>query len=94
MAYKNYAAEKAGPEGEARLPGFDYTPEQMFWISWGQVWCAKWKDGQLKSQVLTGSHSPGEFRINGPLSNNPNFAEDFKCPAGSPMNPDKKCSVW
>ena len=51
LAYKNYAAEKAGPEGEARLPGFDYTPEQMFWISWGQVWCAKWTDGKLKSQV-------------------------------------------
>lgn len=48
----------------------------------------------MRSQVLTGYHSPGEFRIVGPLSNNPDFANDFNCPVGSKMNPEKKCFVW
>lgn len=79
---------------EAKLVGHDFTPKQLFWISFSQVWCSKYKDGTLKQQILTGYHSPGEFRIKGPLANNPSFAEDFQCAKGSKMNPAKKCSVW
>lgn len=79
---------------EKKLPGHDFTPKQLFWISWGQVWCAKWRDGALKQQIKTGQHSPGEFRIKGSLSNNNEFSKDFNCPTGSPMNPEEKCSVW
>jgi len=90
LGYANYAKDHP----QMKLPGHDYTPRQLFWISFGQVWCSKFKDGSLKAQILTGVHSPGEFRIRGPLSNNPDFAKDFNCPAGSPMNPVKKCEVW
>jgi len=90
LGFLNYAKDHP----QEQLPGHSYTPNQMFWISFGQVWCSKFKDGQLKSQILTGVHSPGEFRIRGPLSNNPDFARDFNCPAGSPMNPVNKCTVW
>lgn len=34
------------------------------------------------------------FRVIGPLANTPEFAAEFGCPLGSPMNPVKKCSVW
>ena len=79
---------------EKSLPGHGFTPKQLFWISWGQVWCAKWRDGALKQQIKTGAHSPGEFRIRGSLSNNVDFSRDFNCPKGSGMNPEKKCTVW
>jgi len=93
LAYANYT--KDHPEvPDLKLPGHDYTPEQMLWISWGQAWCSKYRDGTLKSQVLTDPHSPGEFRTIGSLSNNPDFAKDFNCPLGSPMNPVKKCKIW
>eukprot|EP00095_Tigriopus_kingsejongensis_P003378 maker-scaffold153_size302544-snap-gene-2.17 protein:Tk03378 transcript:maker-scaffold153_size302544-snap-gene-2.17-mRNA-1 annotation:"PREDICTED: neprilysin-2" len=79
---------------ESQLPGLGFSPKQLFWISWGQVWCAKWRDEALKKQIKTGAHSPNEFRIIGPLSNFDEFAQDFKCEPGTKMNPQKKCHVW
>ena len=44
--------------------------------------------------ITTGTHSPNQFRVLGPLSNIKEFSMDFNCPEGSPMNPKKKCQVW
>ena len=79
---------------EPNIVGFPYSSKQMFWISFSQVWCFKYKDETLKSQILTGSHSPGRFRVTGSLQNNEDFAKDFDCPVGSKMNPVQKCAVW
>lgn len=48
----------------------------------------------MKMRVTTGVHSPSQFRVLGPFSNMKDFAKDFNCPEGSPMNPIKKCEVW
>lgn len=45
-------------------------------------------------RIISGSHSPAAFRVIGPMSNAPEFAEQFNCPIGSPMNPKHKCTVW
>ena len=81
-----------GPE--KYLPGHDFTPKQMFWISYAHTWCGKYRDAALRDKITTGVHSPEEFRINGPLMNDENFAKDFQCPKGSKMNPTKMCEVW
>lgn len=91
LAYKNWV-KKNGPE--PMLPGLDYTPAQMFWISAANVWCARDRSEALKLQIMQNVHSPGRFRVIGPFSNNPDFSADFNCPLGSTMNPVDKCSVW
>ena len=79
---------------ELKLPGLDYSPKQMFWISAAEAWCSKYSPESLTSLITSGSHSPNEFRILGSLSNMPEFSTDFNCPIGSKMNPENKCSVW
>ncbi len=80
---------------EQLLPGLQrYSQRQLFWVSAANVWCAKYRDKALKLRVLTGVHSPDKFRVRGPFSNMKEFAVDFSCPPGSPMNPEHKCQVW
>ena len=79
---------------EYRLPGLDYKPEQVFWISAANIWCSKYRSEYLKNVVSTDVHSPGEFRVIGTFSNMKEFSNDFNCPIGSRMNPINKCTVW
>ena len=74
----------------SKLP---YTPEQLFWISFGQTWCEKWTEAGLLEK-WGGYHAIGEFRVNGVVANSVEFGRDFGCPAGSAMNPEEKCKVW
>lgn len=67
---------------------------KLFWVSYGQNWCDKERDQSLKLSVKTDEHAPDRFRVNGPLSQSDDFARDWGCPAGSPMNPKVKCSLW
>ncbi|KAH8393938.1 hypothetical protein KR215_008612 [Drosophila sulfurigaster] len=94
MAYRAYQGwvEKHGEE--QRLPGLDYTPQQMFWISVGQTCCTKNRKEYLDFVITTDVHSPPEFRVLGPLSNSKEFSKDFQCSEDSPMNPVHKCEVW
>lgn len=91
MAYKKWVDEH-GPEPV--LPGLDYTPEQLFWISAAQTWCSVYRPEAMKMRITTGVHSPAQFRVLGPLANMNDFSRDFNCPLGSPMNPEAKCEVW
>jgi len=81
-----------GPE--PILPGLGYSQRQLMWLSGASVWCNVRRPASLKNQVLTDPHSPSQFRVNGPFANMPEFAQDWGCPAGSKMNPVKRCSVW
>lgn len=91
LAYQKYAKTHGA---EPRLPGLNYTANQLFWISSAQTWCAVFRPEALKKRILTGMHSPNEFRVLGPFSNMKEFAKDFKCIGESKMNPKKRCEVW
>jgi len=83
---------KYGPE--PILPGLGFSQRQLMWLSGASVWCNVRRPASLKNQVLTDPHSPSQFRVNGPFANMPEFAQDWGCPAGTKMNPKKRCNVW
>ncbi|CAL7951565.1 unnamed protein product [Xylocopa violacea] len=91
LAYQEWIKRN---HAEPKLPGLPYSPEQLFWISAANTWCSKYRPEAMKLRITTGFHSPGKFRVLGPLSNMEEFSRDFNCPVGSKMNPEKKCAVW
>ncbi|XP_047529639.1 neprilysin-4-like [Vanessa atalanta] len=76
------------------LPGLNYTHTQLFFLNFAQVWCGAMRPEAMRNKLKTAVHSPGRFRVIGTLSNSLDFAREFHCPPGSPMNPVNKCSVW
>ncbi|XP_047504636.1 neprilysin-4-like isoform X1 [Pieris napi] len=76
------------------LPGINHTHTQLFFLNFAQVWCGSMRPEAMRNKLKTAVHSPGRFRVIGTLSNSDDFAREFQCPIGSPMNPKQKCSVW
>lgn len=72
----------------------NFSDKQMFWISFANVWCTKYRKEAMELLFKNDDHPPAEIRVNGPLSNSYDFARDFQCYSGSKMNPKHKCEVW
>lgn len=78
----------------ARQAQGDFTPRQQFFLGFAQAWCGSYRDESMRLLVATNPHSPPQYRVNGPLSNTPEFAEAFKCTAGQKMVKKDRCEVW
>jgi putative endopeptidase len=70
------------------------TPEQRFFTANAVVWRIKQRDEALQNQVRTGAHSPGAFRVRGPMANMPAFAQAFGCKTGDAMSAAEPVAVW
>lgn len=83
-------------KGKPRKIVNGFTPEQRFFLAYAQARRANLRPEQLKLMIRTDPHSPGKFRINGPLSNMPEFAKAFGCKPGDPMvRPDTiRARIW
>ncbi|KAG2765459.1 hypothetical protein PC129_g15221 [Phytophthora cactorum] len=75
-------------------PSDPVADDQLFFTAFAQNWCEKRTPGYAELLRTIDPHSPGKWRVNGPLMNYDKFAEAFSCPVGTPMNPDKKCVIW
>ncbi|GBP03197.1 Endothelin-converting enzyme homolog [Eumeta japonica] len=88
-------AKRQPVETRTRLPGLpQYTPRQLFFLGFAQIWCGNTTTGALKSKLVEGVHSPNKIRVIGTLSNSREFADAWHCPSNSPMNPEHKCVLW
>jgi len=86
------ALERHGRPG----PIDGYTPEQRYFLSFAQSFRQHNRPESLRTRVTTDPHSPEEWRVNGPLSNMPQFAQAFGCKPGDPMvrAPETVPQIW
>ena len=82
IAYKAYLRSLGGKPAPV-IGGT--TGAQRFFLGFSQIWRNKYRDERLLQQLTTDSHSPGEFRANGTVSNHDGFHEAFGTKAGDAL---------
>ena len=70
------------------------TPPQRFFLSFAQAWRTQQRPETLRLQVQSNEHAPAKFRVNGPVSNMPAFANAFACKTGEPMLRAARVDIW
>jgi putative endopeptidase len=93
IAYKAYNISLKGK----KAPVIDgMTGEQRLYSGWAQVWRSKMREQQQIVQVKTDPHSPGQYRANGTLRNQPGFYEAFGLKQGDKMYlaPKERVIIW
>jgi predicted metalloendopeptidase len=91
IALMAYLTRTAG-QPAAVLDGF--TPEQRVFLGWGQVWCENVRPERARMLAQINPHAPGHDRVNGVVSNMPEFQRAFACKADAPMVRKNACRVW
>jgi putative endopeptidase len=89
-----YLAWKDATKGQDLKPIGGFTPDQRFFIGVAQWACGDERPENKRLNAITNPHSPDEYRINGVVSNMPEFAKAFSCKVGQPMVRRPVCRVW
>jgi endothelin-converting enzyme/putative endopeptidase len=89
-----YIAWKNATRDQKLQPVGGFTPDQRFWIGMAQWACGDERPETKRLNAAVNPHSPGEYRINGVVSNMPQFAAAFACKPGQPMVRAKACRIW
>ncbi len=70
------------------------TPDQRFFVGMAQWACGHERSEAKRMRAITDPHSPDEYRINGVVSNLPEFGQAFGCKPGQAMMRENSCRVW
>lgn len=91
-----YAAFQQTPEAKSHQKIDGFTPDQRFFLSYGQIWAQNIRPQFARMLVSVDPHPIPRFRVNGPLSNMPAFAQAWDCKSGEPMvrPPQDQCKIW
>ena len=89
-----WLAWKTANQTQHLEPTEGLTPEQRFFVGFAQWVCGRERPESLRMHAITDPHSPYEFRVNGVVSNMPEFQQAFSCKAGQPMVRANSCKVW
>jgi putative endopeptidase len=89
-----YAAWQGETKNQKLQPIDGLTPEQRFFIAYGQSWCNNQRPETKRLRATIDPHSPEQYRTNGVVSNMPQFQQAFHCKTGSPMVRQNSCRVW
>ena len=91
IAYMALLATFAGKEP---APADGLTANQRFFLGWANVWCQNRTDAVSRMLANVDPHSPPKWRVNGTVSNMPEFREAYHCKADAPMVRENACHVW
>jgi endothelin-converting enzyme/putative endopeptidase len=83
IAFRAYQLSRRGKAAEPTIDGF--TPEQQFFIGWGQFRGDAIRPETQRLMVQTDPHPTGKYRVVGPLSNMPEFQQTFGCKTDAAM---------
>jgi endothelin-converting enzyme/putative endopeptidase len=89
-----YLAWKHATMGQTLQPIDGLTPDQRFFIGMAQWACGDERPENKRLNAATNEHSPDEYRVNGVVSDMPEFQKAFSCKAGQPMVRASSCRVW
>ena len=94
IAYLAYEKSLQGKPRPADIDGF--SPEQQFFIAWGQFRGDATRIEAQRLMLQSDPHPVAKFRVIGPLSNLPEFQHAWSCKADAAMvrPADKRCEVW
>jgi putative endopeptidase len=90
-----FALHKAiGDKPQPKIDGF--TPDQRFFLAWAQIWRELQRPEAVLQNLKTNPHSPGKWRVDGPLANMPEFKAAWGCKEGDAMvRPDSlRARIW
>jgi predicted metalloendopeptidase len=93
MAHHAYKLSLKGAEAPV-IDGL--TGDQRFFLSWAQVWRAKYRDGVMRELVMSDVHSPAYFRVNGAVRNMDAWYKAFNVQPGDKLYlpPEERVSIW
>ncbi len=91
-----YALQKSLKENPAKEKIDGFTPEQRFFLAYAHVWGQNIRNEEILRRTKEDVHSLGEFRVNGPLPNLPEFYAAFGIKEGDKMYlaQDKRAIIW
>ncbi len=90
-----FAAFEKSMQGKPKPEGVGgFTPEQLFFLGWAQAWAEVSTTQGEAYQAQNDPHAVARFRVNGPLSNMPEFAQAFKCKRKDNMLRTDICNIW
>jgi len=94
LAFRAYQKSREGKTPEPTIDGL--TPQQQFFIAWGQWRGDETRPETQRTMVQGDPHPVAKYRVNGPLSNLPAFRDAFQCKADAPMvrPAATRCEVW
>ena len=93
IGYQAYQMSLEGKEAPV-IDGL--TGNQRFFMGYAQVWRSKSREDALRAQLLSDPHSPGEFRVNGIVTNVDAFYQAFDVKEGDAMylKPEDRVKIW
>ncbi len=91
-----YFAMQKALAGKPRPKIDGFTQEQRFFLAWAQIWRGLSRPEAELQSLKTNPHSPGKWRVDGPLANMPEFRAAFGCKDGDLMvRPESlRARIW